>query len=102
MISISVSHSQMRATSSGIEVAVNKAVIEGLDRASFAFNYGVEKMPESSTHFAGIALTCANPEGIAARAVKLGIPTFEKANGVILLPDADCTTAIRFERVKQA
>jgi hypothetical protein len=88
---------EMRATSTGIEVATGHGVIEVVTDAGFAFRYGVAPPAHDTPVFAGFSLALSDIAHSAMIANARGLETIARGDCLILLPNSACQTAIRLE-----
>lgn len=91
---------EMRATSTGIELAAGQGLVEAVTDQSFAFRYGCTVMPHSTPVFGGFSLRVADIGVIATAANRLGLASVALDDALVLLPTPDFATAIRFEPLK--
>ncbi|MCA1953253.1 MAG: VOC family protein [Hyphomicrobiales bacterium] len=85
---------EMRATSSGIEIAAGAGVIEVTSPEGFAFRYGAAAGP-AAPRFAGFEIALAGLEALRAAAGAAGIALLPHRDG-LTLPPMHLGTAIRF------
>lgn len=88
---------EMRATSTGIEIAAGQGLLEAVSDAGFRFRYGCAVPAHDAPVFAGITLRLRDVSVAAEAANRLGVASLAMDDALVLLPTPDCATAIRLE-----